>query len=84
MTSLLNRKKAANAVTRSGPIHPHSLSSGIGDMSRARSAAIRSAVLATLGTAMLAVTSRAASALAVSKSAPPGPLSSGSMAGGPA
>jgi hypothetical protein len=43
--SLLNRRKAANAVTISGPIQPHSRSVGIGVISRSRSTAIRAAVL---------------------------------------
>src|SRR6185437_11949328 len=42
--SLLNRSRPANSVTRSGPSQPHSRSSGIGVISRARRAAIRSAV----------------------------------------
>jgi hypothetical protein len=44
--SLLNRRKPANSVTSSGPIQPHSRSSGMGVVSRARRTAIRSAALA--------------------------------------
>src|SRR5487761_269588 len=41
--SLLNRRMPANNVTSSGPIQPHSRSSGIGVISRARRDASRSA-----------------------------------------
>src|ERR1700722_17336215 len=81
--SLLNRRKAANAVMTSGQIQPHSRSSGIGVSSRARSSAIRSAALAT-GPAPERVVARSAPAPGPMVSAPTGPSSSGFMAGWPA
>src|SRR3984885_7587651 len=95
--SLLKRMKAANAVTRSGPIQPHSPSSGMGVISRARSAAIRSAVppparswsvsgvVPVLAPAAGPMPAWAASVVTMpSASGPPGPPSSGSLAGCPA
>ena len=46
LDSLLNLRKAANAVTSSGPIHPHTRSVGIGVISRSRSTAILAAAFA--------------------------------------
>src|SRR5580658_6886465 len=85
--SRLNRRKAANAVITSGQIQPHSRSSGIGVISRARSAAIRSAAFAVgpasdrAGATSMAVPGPTG---ALMVSAPTGPSSSGSMAGWPA
>src|SRR5512146_1672997 len=82
--SLEKRRKPANSVTRSGPIQPHSRSSGIGVISRARSAAIRSAA-EPLAPARVASPGRAktSAAAAISWPASAGP-SSGSLAGWPA
>ncbi len=85
--SLLKRRKAANAVMISGQIQPASRSSGIGEISRARSAAIRAAAFAVGPPSDRVVASSASlpgpmGSLMVS--APTGPSSSGSMAGWPA
>src|ERR1700721_2462942 len=85
--SLLNRRKAANAVTSSGPIHPQSRSVGIGVISRSRSTAIRAAAFAAWSAPGRAAPTSAPTptpTASLTVSAPPGPLSSGSMAGWPA
>src|ERR1700744_6953 len=90
LDSLLNLRKAANAVTSSGPIHPHTRSVGIGVISRSRSTVILAAAFAARSSPVSAgtgTTSKAVSAgltASLTVSAPAGPLSSGSMAGWPA
>src|ERR1700748_2856118 len=89
--SLLNRRMAANSVTSSGPIQPHSRSSGIGVISRARRAAIRSAVppseVSRAASSQSAPTRPGSTVTVPSASLAPRPApgpSSGSLAGWPA